>query len=242
MKLLQCGMLAAVFSVRAHAEIPPDQPAPCPEKQWVGQHRYLASLVLQAIRRPRLDVYFLGDSITQFWPYDGKAVWQREFGGLHVFNAGVSGDKTQNILYRITQGEFAGISPKVVVLLAGINNLGEATELKPTGLAHGIERIVAVLRQKSPSTKVLLVSIFPSGEPADPIRGRIQETNKIIAGLADGKAVFYLDIYDKFLDGHGVFPADLSPDGTHLYEKGYAIWAEAMRPVLKELLEAPEPQ
>jgi lysophospholipase L1-like esterase len=97
-----------------------------------------------------------------------------------------------------------------------------------------------VLRAKSPKSKILLLSIFPSGEPGDPIRSRIQETNELIAKFGDGKSVVFLNLYDRFLDDKGVMPADVSPDGTHLYAKGYAIWAEGMRPVLKELLEAEE--
>jgi lysophospholipase L1-like esterase len=223
------------------AESPPDQPVPCKEKEWIYKHRYLSSLVLQATRRPRLDVYFLGDSITEWWPLMGKDVWQEEFGAMRVFNCGVAGDTTQNILFRITQGEFEHTSPKVVVLLAGINNLGLSATLKPEELAKGIQRIIAVLHAKSPASKILLLSIFPSGEPGDPVRDRIRATNKLIQPLADGKVVFFLDLYDKFLDAKGVMPYDVSPDGTHLYSKGYRIWADAMRPVLKELLETPDP-
>ncbi len=218
------------------AEAPPDRPTPCLEKAWMNKHRYLTSLALQASHRPRLDIYFLGDSITEFWPYDAKEVWHAEFGSMQVLNCGVAGDKTQNILYRVSQGEFEHLSPKVIVLLAGINNLSESPALKPAELAQGHRRILETLRAKSPQSRILLLSIFPSGEPSDPIRERIRATNQLLAGLADGKSIFYLDIYDRFLDAHGVLPGDVSPDGTHLYAKGYRIWADAMRPKLMELL------
>lgn len=229
------GAMIGVTLVRG-AEPAPDVPFPCMEKDWILKHKYLSSLVLQASHREQLDVYFLGDSITEFWPYDGKAVWQAEFGKLRVLNCGVSGDKTQNILLRITQGEFDRISPKVAVVLAGINNLGSSPDLKPEALAAGIGKIVATLHAKSPATKILVLSIFPPSEPADPIRERIRATNRLMAKLADGKAVVFLDLYDRFLDDKGVVPFDVSPDGTHLYAKGYQIWADAMRPVLKEML------
>jgi beta-glucosidase len=216
----------------------PDIPIPCLEKQWSGKHQYLCGLVAQASRHPPLDVYFLGDSITEFWPYDGKAIWQAEFGKLHVLNCGVAGDLTQNILFRITHGEFDHITPRVVVVLAGINNLGGSAELAPADLADGLRQIVLTLRAKSPSSKILLLSIFPAGEPNDPIRARILETNRLLARLDDHAAIRFLDIYSTFLDPKGEFPVSLSPDGVHLSARGFQVWADSMRPTLTKLLES----
>src|SRR5262249_23549417 len=217
---------------------PPDLPSPRPDVAWRDKHHRFTSLVLEASRQPapQLDIYFLGDSITEWWPLMAKEVWDAEFGGLQVLNCGASGDRTENILYRITHGEFEQITPKGIVLLAGINNLGGSPQLSPEELARGLERIVATLRAKSPASKILLVSIFPAGERLDPIRGRIIETNKHVAGLADNSSVFYLDIYEKFFDSNGDLPATTAPDGLHLKANGYQIWADAVRPVLPELL------
>lgn len=162
----------------------PDLAMPSFEKQWFGKHNYLSGLVTKASRNPPVNVYFLGDSITEFWPVVGKQVWNREFGQLRVVNCGVSGDTSQNILYRITHGEFDRIAPKVVVVLAGINNLSTSPQLRPDDLARGIRLIVATLRIKSPTSKVVLVSILPSGEANDPIRPRIVETNRRLATSA----------------------------------------------------------
>ncbi|HEV7404140.1 MAG TPA: GDSL-type esterase/lipase family protein [Chthoniobacteraceae bacterium] len=227
--LLACGGAGA-------AEPGPEVPLPSYDKKWLGKHNYLSGLVLHAGREAPPDIYFLGDSITEFWPILGKDVWKKEFGGMRVLNCGVAGDTTQNILYRITHGEFDHIAPKVVVVLAGINNLGLKADLSPDDLARGVRRIVATIRAKSPVSKVLLLSIFPSSEPADPVRRRIVETNKRLALLNDDKSVFYLDLYQAFLDQDGVFSTAISPDGTHLNAKGYQIWADAMRPTLQKLL------
>ena len=219
--------------------IPPtDLPQPRTDEAWLNKHHRLTSLVLEASRRPapELDIYFLGDSITEWWPLMAKEVWDAEFGRLRVLNCGASGDRTENILYRITHGEFEQITPRVIVLLAGINNLGGSPQLRAEELARGLERIVATLRAKSPASKILLLSIFPAGERSDPIRARIVETNKRVAGLADNSSVFYLDIYAKFLDPNGNLPATNAPDGLHLSANGYQIWADAMRPTLQGLL------
>jgi beta-glucosidase len=220
----------------------PDIAVPSLDKRWMGKHKYLASKVLQASQHPPLDLYFLGDSITEFWPEIASGVWQAEFGRWHVVNCGISGDTTQNILYRITNGEFDKIAPRVVVVLAGINNLGRDPALASAALTTGIQRIVAILRGKSPSSKIILLGIFPAEDPGSPIRARIKETNKLLAPLADGKSVFYLDLERAFLDPDGNFPASLSPDGVHLNARGYQAWADAMRPMLLRLLDADAPR
>ncbi len=232
------ALLPAVSLTTFAADPPkPDVPQACLEKHWLGMHNYLTGLVRQASQKPALDIYFLGDSITEFWPTHGKQVWADEFGKLRVLNCGVSGDTTQNILYRITQGEFDRISPKVVVLLAGINNLGLSPELKPEDLAKGLQRIVTTIQGKSPTSKILLLSIFPCDEASAPIRNRILETNRQLAKLGDNTSVFYLDIHDALLDPAGNFTTAVTLDGTHLNAHGYQIWADAMRPTLKKLLE-----
>lgn len=230
---LLCGAVGAAEPLGA------DAPLPSYDKHWFDKHNYLAGLVLHSSREAPLDIYFLGDSITEFWPILGKNVWQKEFGKMRVLNCGVAGDTTQNILYRITHGEFDRIAPKVVVVLAGINNLGLKADLSPNELARGVRRIVAIVRAKSPTSKVLVLSIFPSSEPADPIRRRIVDTNKRLALLNDNASVFYLDLYQAFLDKDGVFSPAISPDSTHLNAQGYQIWADAMRPTLQKLLAAP---
>lgn len=231
---------AALAGVAIAGEAPrSDLPIPDQDKQWRGKHNYLTSLVAQASRRPPLDIYFLGDSITEFWPEIGKGVWATEFSGKHVLNCGVSGDLTQNILYRITYGEFDHISPKVVVVLAGTNNLGLYPQLPPEDAARGVKRIVAALHAKSPTSKILVLSIFPSGDQV--LCHRILETNKRVQEVNDGKSIFYLDIYQAFVGPDGRFLPGASLDGTHLSEKGYQIWADAMRPTLQKLLDDSAP-
>jgi len=241
-KLIRLGkMLLLVTCIAGNCAADPlkaDMPQPSLDKRWMGKHNYLTSLVLQASRRPPLDIYFLGDSITEFWPELGKDVWQAEFGNLRILNCGVSGDTTQNMIYRITHGEFDRIAPKLVIVLAGTNNLGLDPKLEPEELARGLKRITSIIRAKSPVSKILLLSIFPSSPaPTAPIRSRIQETNKRIAALSDDSVVFYLDLYPAFLDTEGNLPTSVSPDGTHLSARGYQIWADAMRPTLHKLLE-----
>ena len=183
----------------------------------------------------RVGVLFVGDSITDSWRGGGKAIFEKNYGALDPLNIGIGGDRTQHVLWRLDHGEVEGINPKAAVLMIGTNNLGSNTNEE---IAAGVTRIVRTLHQKLPSTKVLLLAIFPRGAKADdPNRARIKAINDQIAKLDDGgKTVKYLDIGPYFLDADSTLPKTTMPDALHPNEKGYQIWADAMAPTLAELM------
>ncbi len=186
---------------------------------------------------------FLGDSITDFWRTAGRAVWEREWAPLKAANFGISADRTQHVLWRIRNGELDGIEPKVIALMIGTNNTGlergSATPRNtPAQAIDGIHAVVQELRTRRPAARILLLGIFPRGEPDDLERRQIAEINEAISRLHDGGAVTYLDIGDYFLGDNGRIPADVMPDGLHPGEKGYEIWAAAMKEPLHTLLRA----
>ncbi len=222
----------------AHAAV-----APVAKKDafWVKRHEAF----LERAKKGDVDVLFLGDSITQGWERSGKQVWQERFAPLKAANLGISGDQTQHVLWRITEGkELQGIHPKAVVLMIGTNNMGSnregqiaKTSLSAEQIAEGITAIVHTLRQQLPQTKVLLLGIFPrAAKPAAEARQKIIDVNERIAKLADGKQIHYLDIGNKFLDKQGNLPPEIMPDYLHLSPQGYQIWADAIQPALAELL------
>jgi lysophospholipase L1-like esterase len=191
-----------------------------------------------------IDVLFMGDSITDFWrnagqpgvvnpPLAGKAVFEKYFGAMKVANFGISGDTTQGVLFRLRDGEGQGYSPKAVMLMIGTNNAASASSAE---IAEGVGAVVWELRQNFPAAKILLLAIFPRGLPGEASRQTVAAVNPIIAKLHDGKNVFFLDIGAKFLDADGTIPADVMPDRLHPGEKGYTIWAEAVKGPLAELL------
>jgi len=189
---------------------------------------------LKRAREGKIDLLFLGDSITQGW--GGNAVWQKHYGALNAANFGIGGDTTENVLWRIQNGEIEGIGPKVVVLMIGTNNFGLEGH-QPDAVAKGIAAIVQHLRKKLPASKVLLLGIFPRDEkPGTEARNRIKKVNDQIAGLDDKKNVRYLDIGGKFLQPDGSIAKEIMPDFLHLSEKGYQIWADAMDPLLKQMM------
>jgi lysophospholipase L1-like esterase len=184
---------------------------------------------------------FIGDSITQGWEGgEAKKIWDEKFGPMKPINLGISGDRTEHVLWRLANGNLGTMKPKVAVIMIGTNNTGHQQpgkyECSAAQTAEGVTAIVKTLREKWPETKILLLGVFPRGEKADD-KMRVQnvETNAIIAKLDDGKMVKFLDIGGKFLKEDGTLPREIMPDVLHLNGKGYQIWADAITPKIKEL-------
>jgi lysophospholipase L1-like esterase len=204
---------------------------------WVKRHE---GFVAEA-HHGGIDVLFLGDSITDFWRDRGRAVWGREFAPLKAANFGISGDRTQHVLWRLRNGEADGYQPKVVVLMIGTNNTGLERDGKtprntPPEIIEGVTAVVSELRVKFPEAKILLLAIFPRGDKDASQRTQVAEVNRALVKLHDGRHVFFLDINDRFLDADGNIPKDVMPDLLHPSAKGYEIWADAIREPLKKLL------
>lgn len=216
--------------------VPPPNSATVPYLAPFFQQKHQANLAVAA--QGNIDVLFMGDSITDFWrneegAYAGKPVLDRYFGDLKIANFGIAGDTTQGVLYRLQNGEGRGFSPKAVMLMIGTNNTGRNSAAE---IAEGIGAVVLELEKDFPNAKILLLAVFPRSTPADPVRATIDEINKIISRLDDGKRVFYLDIGAGFLDEAGNIPSDIMSDALHPSTKGYEIWAEAVEKPLRDLL------
>jgi len=207
---------------------------------WTTRHREASALMRS--RRP--DIVMLGDSITHFWggePSGGRRTgveeWNRFFAGRSVVNLGYGWDRTENVLWRLENGEFEGVTPKVVVLMIGTNNITLNT---PDEIAAGVEAICASIHQRSPATKILLLAIFPRGQKPDATRAKVDDVNRRIAKLDDRDYVTFLDIGAKFLEPDGSISPDVMYDYLHPTPKGYAIWSAAMAPSLDRLAAQPK--
>jgi lysophospholipase L1-like esterase len=237
-------LVVAVPFVPLSAEDAPANPAAKAiekkDKGWVARHEKF----LARTKKGGVDVVFLGDSITQGWEGAGKKVWADTFAPLKAGNYGIGGDQTGHVLWRISAGkELEGIDPKAAVIMIGTNNTGGNT---PEQIAGGIKAIVDTLRKDKPTMKILLLGVFPragkkpdkeaTATPAADLHPKIKAINDIIAKYADGSNVVYLDIGAKFLDKEGNLPKAIMPDYLHLSEKGYGIWADAIKDELAKLL------
>jgi lysophospholipase L1-like esterase len=188
--------------------------------------------ISRAVKSTPHSVLFLGDSLTELW--DGS-VWEHYLAPRGGLNAGVSGDRTDNLLWRLERGNLAGPQPKAVVLLIGTNDL--ASGRSPTQTADGIRANLEILRQRFPETHILLLGLLPREEaPSAPLRIEVTRVNQLIRNCADNQHVFYAEIGDALLAGDGLLSAAISPDRLHFTAQGYALLAARLEPELDRLL------
>ena len=178
------------------------------------------------------DAVFLGVSITRGWEGNGTNVLAELRKTYSIHTLGIGGDRVEHNLWRVRNGELEGYRTKLVMLMIGTNNnYGD----KPESTAAGIRLLLDAIREKQPQAKVLLLPVFPRGQrPDDPKRIANAAVNAVIRGYADGKDVVWVDFTDKLVQADGTISKDLMPDFLHPKEEGYRIWAEAIRPYLKE--------
>jgi lysophospholipase L1-like esterase len=196
------------------------------------------SQLLAKAKQGGIDIYFEGDSITRRWGAidyaDLLANWKQNFFGWNAADFGWGADRTQNILWRLKNGELDGVNPKVVVLLAGTNNLGGAAA---DDITRGLEAIVGVIREKAPAATIIVTGIFPRNDKMA-LMPVINSINENLSKFADGRQVRYLNINDKLADGNGrLFDGMMNErDKLHPTVKAYQVWADALKPVFTELL------
>jgi lysophospholipase L1-like esterase len=191
-----------------------------------------------------IDVYFVGDSITRRWGAldypDFLAHWRKTFHGWNAGNFGWGGDRTENILWRLENGEMDGVDPKVVVILAGTNNVGQepGDEAKVADVTRGVSAIVDACRRKAPAATVVLTAIFPRNDnPA--VMPTIARINANLARVAEERSIRFLDVNPRLADAGGVLFEGMMVDGLHPSLRGYEVWAEGLRRILTEVLGPP---
>jgi lysophospholipase L1-like esterase len=181
-------------------------------------------------RKGRKEGHYL---ITDFWQGTGRKVWTAAFAKYHPFDFGISGDTTQNLLWRLAHGQAQGLHPKVILLMIGTNDMRYTSS--PQEIADGVGAIIQQYRKICPDAVIILQAIFPRAASAsDPYRVKVDATNALLAKLADGSKVIYLDFRAKFLGPDGMLTKDIMPDFLHPSSKGYQIWADAVSPLLEK--------
>lgn len=245
--------LFAVSVTFAYAQQPaqpkaakPDASAAIEKKDADGRFRKMHESFLARGKSGPIGVLFIGDSITAGWT-KAPHVWEHYYGKFQPANFGIGGDQTQHVIWRIENGELDGITPKVVVLMLGTNNTGAHTADE---IAAADRKIVQMIRTKIPDAKVLVLAIFPRG-PRKNAQGVVTEAvaaeakkrmeiinaaNAQLAKLDDGKTIRFLDINARFLADDGTIPSIIMPDQLHPNAAGYQLWAEAMQPLLTQML------
>jgi cephalosporin-C deacetylase len=223
-----------------------DEPRPRADANSLAAHQQLLAKKQQG----QIDAYFLGDSITRRWGASDERYrallqhWNQSFHGWNAANFGWGGDRTENILWRLDQGELTGVNPKVIVLMAGTNNISTRV---PSGneaalaadVVRGIEAIIQRCKKLAPKATLLLMGITPRNDNMAymPV---INAVNARLAKLADGRRVRFVNLNAKLADSAGKLRDGMTdPDQLHLALPAYQLWADALKPIFTEVLGPP---
>src|ERR1051325_1035549 len=140
--------VATIVRIAAVAENAPIiQSAPRTDRNSQIAHEQLLAKAHQG----KIDVYFIGDSITRRWGATDSQYrsllenWETNFFGWNAANFGWGADKVENILWRLENGELDGVNPKIIVVLAGINNVGTfpGGDAKVENITRGLKALVS---------------------------------------------------------------------------------------------------
>ncbi|CAG7732163.1 unnamed protein product [Allacma fusca] len=224
-------VLVLAFLGLAHAV--PWVPEPRGEQWWLDLHR---SFVENTARNAdNITVLFYGDSITQGWFGPGKEVYDRKYAPLGTANYGISGDRTEHLLFRIQNDEVKGLNPKLIVLKIGTNNIGNDPRDNADDTVRGIHAVADLLLQVLPNSKLLLLGVLPRNDAS--WFQLVADINIKISKFHDGNRVHFLDMWHEFSTAFGVVDPQLySGDQLHLEAPGYQKWADTMDRLFNELL------
>ena len=239
-------LFLVVATSAAQNHLPADQPSPRSDQNSMIAHQEL----LEKARKGQIKIYFLGDSITRRWGTSDEqykhflANWRQNFFGWNAADFGWGGDTTQNILWRLHNGELDNVNPRIIVLLAGTNNVGNKSpqgddDRRVADITRGIKAILDLCGQKAPKATIVLMGIFPRNDNMA-VMPIINQINASIARFADGRKIRFVNINDELADKDGkLFDGMTVPDKLHLDLKAYQIWANALKPIFTQLLGPP---
>jgi len=206
-------------------------PEPRTSKSWTARH----NAINERLKKGKADMLFVGDSITHFWEKEGREIWDSYYAPRKAVNMGISGDRTQHVLWRLDNSNFRKISPKLAVVMIGTNNC-RGNDNTAEEIADGIIDICRRLQCRLPKTKILLLAIFPRDAEPSERREKNAKASPLASQIADGEMIHYLDINSSFLTEDGILSRDIMPDYLHPNKAGYKIWAEAMEAKIAELM------
>ena len=225
---------------------PPIEPADVATPRTDANSKLAHEQLLAKRKAGQIDVYFMGDSITRRWGatdeqyQDLLANWRANFTGWNAADFGWGADKTQHMLWRLQNGELDGVNPKIVVLMAGTNNVGRATPLgdieeRAADVARGVSAVVREIRKRAPDATVVITGITPRNDNIA-VMPVINRANQQIAALADGKKIRYVNINEQLAFPDNRLREGMANDGLHLTPKAYQVWADALKPIFTEIL------
>ncbi len=189
--------------------------------------------ILQMKYEIDIQLVFLGDSLTRRWE-DNIDLWNKYFSAYNAANFGVGADCLENIKWRIVNGELDGISPKVIIVLVGTNNLDKDPE---ETIVSGIQEITEIIKQKLKSTRIVVLGLLPRNVNETGINygQKIARINSQLDSLYACSEIVYRDIGTDLTNEEGVVSDSIMPDGLHLNASGYEIIGPKLRDIIDEL-------
>jgi len=218
-------------AIACAAPLTPDR-LPDPEPREDPRARRRFDNIRAQVRAHAWRILFLGDSLTQRWEAAGASSWQRYFAPLDALNAGVDGDRTEHLLWRLRNGQLDGQSPNIVVLLIGTNDLGHGRA--PDFAAEGIRANLLELRQRLPQARILLEGLWPRID-LPRLGQEVDQVNALIK-TCDGGTISYADIGRALADPQGRVTREVEPDGLHLSAVGYERVSQRIRAHIDRIL------
>ena len=232
--VLVCLLAGSGLALASQDARKPSSLVPAPRTDdWAVKRE--AECIRRAIESAPTHVVFVGDSITQSWEDPGKAAWAKSIAPLGALNLGNSGDRTENVLWRLEKAPLTRLKPKHIVLLIGTNNLGHGTSNAEETL-EGVKAVAARLAGQCPEATVHILEIFPRGERINAMRGDICQINQALrtwVSAQKGSRLAIHPIGDRFLNADGSISREIMPDALHLSPKGYEMWADSLTPLLR---------
>ncbi len=204
---------------------------------WIERHQTILS---RLEKDPEL--ILIGNSIFHSLDNENRQeVWEKYLDQYRTVNMGFSGDRTENVIWRLQNGSLENISPKVAVILIGTNNTDGNHYLNistPEELAGGIWKICEIVQEKLPGTKILIMGILPYGYKPNQ-RDNINKATNSLVSKFPGKNpnITYTDIGDVYLNNEGKVLNKLMPDYLHPNPAGHLLMFEALQEDIASLME-----
>jgi len=213
-----------IFDIAGHlCYSTPWEPTPRTDDWWLEMHEDLVNYT--QVNRDKVKIAFVGSSSIQYWSTTGKDLWDSKYAPLGAANYGIRGDKTENVLWRIMNGEFDGINPEMVVVYCANN-----PKVYPSNedVLRGVKTLLNEISKRLPESKILYVNFNPRGGKKGSRKGywnRLKYINDQMLLWEDGETRFVFDMFDSLMESWGKIRTDLyQPDELHLNAAGYKEW------------------
>ncbi len=214
-------------------------PSPKDKKWWRKRHQ--ENLNTTATLGKDIKVVFIGSSSIDYWRSTGKEVWDAKYAPIGAINYGIRGDRTEHVLWRIANGELDGLSPKLVVIYIGGNNVPRNTE---EDVVRGVNAVIDKLHEKLPNSNLLFISFFPNGHrpPVKVALTKIRNITDTLKPIIEGNAArraHFLDLFWSYAPASldRIYEELYQDDKLHQNLQGYKQWHDLMSSTFNSLME-----